>query len=139
METLKRARWFAWIASSVFVATVVVAIAYRDIAIAFVEDHEKLFKLVGLGIGPFLAVMGFIWGLVDKFEFKALGEQLGKARAVAERAEKDAQGARAEFDAKQARINALEHDLKVIADAGKLWKLRKNVSFPEYRGWKHDP
>lgn len=139
MERLKWARWFAWIASSLVVATVVGAIVFRDMATDFVQQHEKLFRLVGLGIGPFLAVMGFIWGLVDKFELKVLADKLGKARGDAERAERDARDARAEFDAKEARINALEHDLKVIADSGKLWKLRKNVPFPEYRGWKYDP
>jgi chromosome partitioning protein len=139
VKRLKWARWVAWVASSVFVATVIGAIVYRDIAVDFVQEHEKLFRLVGLGIAPFLAVMGFIWGLVDKFEFKALGEQLGKAKGDAERAEKDAQEARAEFDAKQARISTLEHDLNVIADSRQLWKLRENAPFSEYRGWKHDP
>jgi chromosome partitioning protein len=139
VERLKWARWFAWFASSVVVATVFGALVFRDIAIDLVQQHENLFRLVGLGIGPFLAVMGFIWGLVDKFELKVLAQRLGVARRDAEHAEKDAREARAEFDAKQARINALEQDLKVIAGSRNLWKLRENAPFPEYRAWKYDP
>jgi hypothetical protein len=79
-----------------------------------------MFNLIGLGIGPFLAVMGFIWGLVDKFELKVLTEKWAKAQGDAERAEQDARDARAEFDAKQTRINELERNLKVIADSRQL-------------------
>ncbi len=139
MEKLKWPRTFAWIASSLVVATIFGSFYFRDIAIEFVQQNEKVFRLVGLGIGPFLAIMGFIWGLVDKVELKVLAQQLGTAQSEAERAKRDAQDARAVFDAKEAHIKSLEHDLKVIADTRRIWKLRKNEPFPEYRGWKYDP
>jgi len=98
-----------------------------------------MFKLVGLGIGPLLALLGFVWGLVDKAELRFLTRELGKAEEKAAASERDAQAAKSEFDAKEKRIEALQKDLTVIADAGKLWQLRPNAPFPNYRGWKHDP
>jgi chromosome partitioning protein len=140
--TVKRLKWarvFAGIASILVIATISGSLYYYDIAIEFVEKNQKLFRLVGLGIGPFLAVMGFIWGLVDKVELKVLAQRLGNAQADAKRAQEEADRARARVDAKAARIKALEHNLKSIAGTGKLWTLRKNMPFSEYRGWKYDP
>ena len=34
-------------------------------AVLLFKDYENAFKIVGLAIGPFLAVLGFFWGLVD--------------------------------------------------------------------------
>ncbi len=139
MEQLRWARRFAWLASIVVVGVIFAATYFRKDAMELVNQNEQIFKLIGLGLGPFLAVMAFIWGLVDKFEQRVLAQALGEAKANSEHAEADARAARKEYDAKQARIDALEHDLKVIADSGKLWKLRKNAPFPEYRAWKYDP
>jgi len=138
VKRLMWARIFALIASCVVIATIFGSYYYYDIAIEFVQKNEKFFKLVALGIGPFLAVMGFIWGLVDKVELKVLAERLGNAQSDAKRAQEEADQARAEVDSKVARIKALEHDLKAVAGTG-IWKLRKNVPFSEYRGWKYDP
>ncbi|MEO1610465.1 MAG: ParA family protein, partial [Pseudomonadota bacterium] len=37
------------------------------------------------------------------------------------------------------RIASLENDLTSIANSSRLWKLRTNDPFAEYRGWKYDP
>lgn len=139
MTGLKWARWSAWAASVVIFVIVGGAIYFSDYALAVVGTYEQVFKLVGLGIGPILAILGFFWGLVDKAELKHLAHELGLARQQAEDEKKAADSARAEFDAKEARIAALQNDLTAIADAGRLWKLRKNAPFSEYRAWKFDP
>jgi chromosome partitioning protein len=76
---------------------------------------------------------------VDKAELKHLAEELGKARQSAQNEKSAADQVRAQVATKQARIEALQSDLTTIADTGRLWKLRKNAPFPEYRGWKYDP
>jgi len=53
-----------------------------------------MFKLVGLGIGPLLALLGFVWGLVDKAELRFLTRELGKAEEKAAASERDAQAER---------------------------------------------
>lgn len=139
MTGLQWARCFAWIATALVVLVVGGAIYFSDFALGVVKTYEQAFKLIGLGIGPLLALFGFFWGLVDKAELKHLAHELGEARQRAEDEKKAADEARAEFDAKEARIQALQNDLTAIADAGRLWKLRKNAPFPEFRGWKFDP
>ena len=139
MTALKWARWLAWVATVLVVLLIGGAIFFSEFALGLVKAYEFTFRLIGLGIGPILAVLGFAWGLVDKAELKHLSHELGEARQRAEDAKKTADAARGEFDAKEARIQALQHDLTTIADAGRLWKLRKNAPFPEFRGWKFSP
>lgn len=139
MDRLKWAQWFAWIATSLVALVVGVSFFFWEDAVRLVKENEQIFKLVGLGIGPFLAILGFIWGVVDKIELKHLAAQLGAERANTAAATKRANEAHKEVASKVARIEALEADLTTIADAGRLWKLRKNAPFADYRGWKHDP
>lgn len=107
--------------------------------IGLVQRNDAIFKLIGLGIGPILALLGFLWGLLDKAEMKDLTEALGEAKALAGAERESADRARAEVDAKVAHIRRLEHDLRTIADGSRLWKLSSNSPFSTYRGWKHDP
>jgi len=104
-----------------------------------VQNNEGLFKLIGLGFGPLLAFVGFFYGLVDKAEIKDITEELGKARQAAEDEKNDAERARLEVQRKLETIDRLRSDLATIANAGKLWKLRENNPFSEYRAWKYDP
>lgn len=143
MERLRWARWFGWVATTIVIAVLLGAGIFKDEALKLVKEHEQHFKLVGLGLGPFLAVIGFIWGAVDKIELKHLAGQLGTAKAEAEEKareakeqERQAKEARAEFDRKEARITALQRDLTMIADSRRIWKLRANAPFPQYRDWK---
>lgn len=119
----------------VFIAAFLALLAWEDTK-AFIQRNDALFKLIGLAVGPFLAVLGFIWGLLDKAELKDLSEELGRAHQKAE----DEQRAAAEAEQKAAatlnQVKALERDLATIANAGRLWKLRKNAPFGEYEAWK---
>lgn len=104
-----------------------------------VQNNESLFKLIGLGFGPVLALVGFFYGLVDKAEIKDITEELGRAKQAAESETVEAELARADAARKLETIQNLRSDLASIATAGKLWKLRENKPFEEYRGWKYDP
>jgi len=112
---------------------------YWEDSAALVKRYDDKFKLVGLAIGPFLALLGFFWGVVDKLEIRELSKELGAAETTANEAHKAADAAKSEVAGKVARIEALEHDLKTIVDPRRLWKLRKNEPFAEYKGWKYDP
>lgn len=139
MKALNWAKRLAWCATALVALTVGTAVYRSDIALDIVRTHEQAFKLIGLGIGPILAVLGFFWGLVDKAELKHLSEKLGQARQQAREEKTAADIARTEFDSKEARIQSLQSNLAAVADAGRLWKLRENAPFPEFRGWKFDP
>ncbi|MBY0227009.1 MAG: ParA family protein [Hyphomicrobium sp.] len=104
-----------------------------------VQSNESFFKLIGLGFGPVLALIGFFYGLVDKAEIKDITEELGKAKQAAEDEHNDAERARLEVQRKLETIDRLRTDLATIANAGRLWKLRENKPFAEYRAWKYDP
>jgi hypothetical protein len=104
-----------------------------------VQNNESLFKLIGLGFGPLLAFIGFFYGLVDKAEIKDITEELGRAKQAAENETIEAELARADAARKLETIQTLKSDLATIANAGKLWKLRDNKPFEEYRAWKYDP
>lgn len=108
-------------------------------ALELVQRNESLFKLIGLGFGPLLAFVGFFYGLVDKAEIKDITEQLGRAKQAAEDEKIEAELARVDAARKLETILTLKNDLATIANAGKLWKLRENKSFTEYRAWKYDP
>lgn len=108
-------------------------------ALVLVQTNETFFKLVGLGFGPILAFIGFFYGLVDKAEIKDLTEKLGRAAQSAEAEKTEAELARHDVARKLETIQKLKNDLATIANAGKLWKLRENNPFGEYRGWKYDP
>jgi chromosome partitioning protein len=139
VKRLKFARRLARLATVGFVVAFTVALLFWQETLSLVRNHDTLLKLVGLAIGPFLAVLGFFWGLVDKAELKQLAEELGKAKQQAADEKKLAEIANAEVGAKITRIELLERDLATVADSGKLWKLRPNAPFPEYKGWKYDP
>lgn len=104
-----------------------------------VQGNESLFKLIGLGFGPLLAFVGFFYGLLDKAEIKDITEELGRAKQAAEDEKLEAELARVDAARKLETILTLKNDLATIANAGKLWKLRDNKPFSEYRGWKYDP
>lgn len=139
---MKRAPVARKIAIAIGIAVAVVmlgaALFWKETA-ALVQAYDALFKLVGLVIGPLLAVLGFTWGLVEKAEWKDKVEEATEARALARAQSEKAEAAQADVNAKVKEIDGLKHDLAAIADTGRLWKLRKNSPFPEYRGWKFDP
>lgn len=139
MRGVQLARRVAWFATFLVAALLLVLLLFRAQAAQLTEDHAGELKLVGLVIGPILAVLGFFWGVVDKYELKELAEQLGFARKAQEDAGDEVRKARDELEVKRARIESLQTDLTTIADSGRLWKLRRNDPFPEYRGWKFDP
>lgn len=116
-----------------------VAIYFWPETVKLVKAYDEIFKIIGLGVGPLLAILSFFWGRIDKAELVDLGEQLGQAREAAAQAHREADFAKREVDKREQRIASLEHDLTTIADSSRLWKLRKNEPFPEYRGWKYDP
>jgi chromosome partitioning protein len=105
----------------------------------FIEANRDRIRFVSLVISPALAILGFVWGILDKAQLVDLGKELGKAEEAADEAKREANAAKKAVDAKEDRIRSLEHDLTTIADSSRLWKLRKNEPFPEYRGWKYDP
>jgi chromosome partitioning protein len=141
-EFVKRLLWvrrLAWVATGFVCLATLGAFLYWPQTSAFIREHDTLFKLVGLGIGPFLAILGFFWGLADKAELRDLAEKLGDAKRMAEDERKAAERAENALKDKVDRIESLERDLETVADAGRLWKLRKNQPFIEYKGWKYDP
>ncbi len=118
---------------------VLLALVNLDWARSFVKENDGDFKLVGLAIAPILAVLGFIWGLADKAELKFLAKKLGEAIERARQADANATAAKQDAEQKISRINVLERDLESIANSGRLWKLRPNDPFKDYKGWKYDP
>jgi Mrp family chromosome partitioning ATPase len=126
-------------ATALVVVLAIVALANWAQSKEFVRSHDEFFKLVGLAIGPFLAIVGFIWSLADKAELTDLAEELGGARNAAAEAERRADAVNRGVQEKVDRIRKLEENLTTIVGATRLGKLRQNAPFPEYRGWKHDP
>jgi len=102
-------------------------------------QYDHVFKFIGLVVSPILAVLGYFYGRVDKVELVELAQRFGQAEAKAEDAKLEADQARKQVEAKENRIESLEHDLTTIADSSRLWKLRKNEPFRDYRAWKYDP
>jgi chromosome partitioning protein len=139
MKKVEKARRWAWAATAAGVLLLVVSALFWDQTRSIVERYEQAFKLVGYVLGPFFAIVGFFWGLAEKGEMADQREAVGAAKQLAadERARADA--AVADSQAKLERIEKLQLDLATIADSQRLWKLRKNDPFPEYRGWKYDP
>ena len=133
------ARYLVRAALALIAVLALVAAANWNETAAFIQEYDAAFKLIGLGIGPVLAILGFFWGLVDKAELKDLTEELGRAKQAAEHEKLMADVARNDAASKLATIRSLKSDLATIADAGKLWKLRENAPFADYRGWKYDP
>lgn len=126
----------------------VLALAALSLAVAvfhwaevheFIDANRNRIGFISLVISPVLAILGFTWGILDKALLVDLGKELGKAEEAADEAKREVDAARKEVDEKERRIKSLEHDLTTIADSSRLWKLRKNEPFPEYRGWKYDP
>lgn len=139
MKKVEKARRWAWAATAAGVLLLVVSALFWDQTRSIVERYEQAFKLVGYVLGPFFAVVGFFWGLAEKGEMADQREAVGAAKQLAadERARADA--AVADSKAKLERIEKLQKDLETIADSQRLWKLRENAPFSEYRGWKYDP
>ncbi len=139
MSRLIAARRVANIVFGAAASGALVALWYRSDVAEFVKDYDTVLKLIGLGIGPVLAFIGFFLGRVDKAELRDLTDKHAAARTTANMEKKNAEAAKSEVDAKVKRIAELEKDLQTIADSARLWKLRPNAPFQEYRGWKHDP
>ena len=104
-----------------------------------IEANRDRIRFISLVVSPILVILGFCWGIIDKAQLVDLGRELGKAEEAADEAKREADAAKKAVDDKEERIRSLEHDLTTIADLSRLWKLRKNEPFPEYRGWKYDP
>jgi chromosome partitioning protein len=133
------ARKLVWAALALVMFFLSFALFNMSDALLLVQKYDSQFKLIGLGIGPILALLGFFWGLIDKAEMKDLSEELGKAKEAAQNEKTWADEVRSEAALKIARIKSLEEDIAAIADSSRLGKLRVNRPFPEYKGWKHDP
>jgi AAA domain len=139
---VKRTMWarrVAWIATGLVAIGFVLALSFWRETLSFVQAYDAAFKLVGLGIGPILALLGFCWGLVDKAQLKDLAHELGSVETALQLERKATEAAHLEVKSKVDRIEALQNDLAAIADAGRLWKLRNNSPFSGYRAWKYDP
>lgn len=139
---MDRERFWRVLAYCVTGITVVLAGAvwfHLEETLRFVSEHEQLFKLIGQGIGPAFAVLAFIWGLLFKAELASQAHAAGEATERARTASVEADSAKKRVEEKEKRIQELTEDLTKIAQGTKLWSLRGNAPFPEYRGWKHDP
>jgi chromosome partitioning protein len=142
MKRTDNARWWARAAALVIAGLAAIALVNWQATSDFVKTHEGIFKLAGYVFGPALAVLGFIFGRLDKAELADLSEQLGDAQRVSAVEREKAEAVSAQVAAKVARIEQLQSDLAAIADSRRLWKMRENrssIGFPEYRGWKLDP
>lgn len=106
---------------------------------ALAGHYEKQLKPIGLLVGPLLGVFGFLLGIMDKAELKDAAKALGGSEQRVKEEKRLADEARKEVQQKTARIESLESDLSSIVNAGRLWKLRGNDPFTEYRAWKYDP
>ena len=126
------------VAFVIALSLVLMVIYWEDVSSA-TGVYEKQLKPIGLIVAPLLALFGFLLGVMDKAELKDSAEALGVARTRAEEEKRLADAARREVQEKTQRIEALESDLSTIANAGRLWKLRANAPFKDYRAWKFDP
>lgn len=131
-------RRLAWAITFVALTAALAAALFWQETRIFVRQYEEFFKLAGYVLGPLLAVAGFLWGLSEKAELRDQSEELGVARERAEQEAAKANVAFAESKANLERIKILEKDLATIADSRRLWKLRPNAPFPDYKGWKYD-
>lgn len=146
---MKRTAFWRRIASFGIAAMIVLAIVaayFGPQTIKLIKAYDEILKAIGFFIAPVLAVIGFMFGRIDKAELADKSEELsdkreelGRAKNAAEVAKADAEKARKTVEEKELRIASLEHDLTTIADSSRIWKLRNNEPFPEYRGWRFDP
>ena len=139
LKRTRIARRTATVVILLIISISVVSIYFWPDTIKLVNAYDQIFKIVGFGVGPALAILGFVWGLIDKAELTDQAEKLGQAKEAASVAESHAEAAKKEVEEKQKRIASLENDLTSIANSSRLWKLRTNDPFAEYRGWKYDP
>lgn len=139
MSRAQIARRWAIAALLLMAAATAAGLFYRSETAQLVRENSEILRFIGLVIGPALAVLGFFWSRLDKAELVDLAERLGRAQEAADEAKREADAAKKVVDAKETRIESLEQDLTTIADSSRLWKLRKNQPFTEYRGWKYDP
>ncbi len=104
------------------------------------SDHEAAFRLVGYIIGPFFAVIGFIWTRIDKHELNLQHQRQGELREKARAAQEAAQTSRQEADKSAAEAKKLLQELEgITTGADQLWKLRPAKPFPLYRTWYLEP
>jgi chromosome partitioning protein len=112
---------------------------FRQITKDLVSELDVQLKFLGLLIGPLLAVMGFVWGRVDRAEMMLLADRLAEERTKAAASKARAEMAALEVAKQVNRVESLEKDLAIVADTGRLWKLRENAPFADYKGWKYEP
>src|SRR5215470_8397636 len=96
VERTQLARRTARIALVLLAAISFVAIYFWSETAKLVNAYDEIFKVIGLGIGPLLAILGFFWVRIDKAELVDLGEQLGQAKEAAAEAQREAETAKNE-------------------------------------------
>lgn len=142
---------------------------YWELLLSFVSAHELGLKVLSLVLGPVATIASIYWGYrskqdlvdlsaeqstrfandVDRYnkELLAKVEELGRAKADAERTavelereRVEVESARAEIDRREDKIHKLEGDLQGITEGSQeLWRLREPRPFAEYKLWHRDP
>lgn len=139
---MKRLQWVRRLAWAIVALAAVVGLfawLYWPETRILIREREEAFKLVGYALGPLIAIAGFLWGLSEKAELRDQSEVLGAARNQAKAEADRAAKALAAVAVKEEKIKVLERDLQTIADSRRLWQMRSNAPFTEYKGWKYDP
>jgi len=128
-------------------AAVPLVVAFWTSVSKFITEYEPAFRLVGYIVGPFLAVLGFIWTRIDKHEIRRQAAALREQEVRAEHLRQDSERAASEVRRQQTiveqrenRIAELEADLvRLTTQSNELWKVRPPKPFPEYAPWLLDP
>jgi cellulose biosynthesis protein BcsQ len=120
------------------VAVILMVLVFLESVVSFVAANDLLFKLLGLVIAPLLAIVSFYWTRLGDAMLAEKSEEFGRVQAEAEVAKQVAAAERSRAEAVTNRLEKSLHDLKTIASSSKLWDLRENDPFKEYRGWHSD-
>jgi cellulose biosynthesis protein BcsQ len=135
---VQSARRLARVGWAALILLAVGGLKYWEWVSELVKVFDAELKVVGLIVGPALAVFGFLVGRVDKAEIKHLSYNLGEASERATKAQISAESAQKIANERLERVQELERDLRTVAHASGLSKLPGGTPFLKYREWKQE-
>lgn len=113
----------------------------------YVEPYEAILKVLSYIVGPFFAIVAFVWNRRDRRELMTQSEALGElkqevhaARNALDDSQREIQASREALQQKESEVTTLHRDLRSITEGSQeLWKLRPAKAFAEYLTWLRDP
>ena len=113
----------------------------------FIEPYEAILKLLSYIVGPFFAIVAFIWNRRDRQELTRQAQELGALEKAVAQAQDALSESRRELLSAQSlvlsqheQVEKLRRDLHSITEGSQeLWKLRPPEPFANYMNWLRDP